>query len=156
MHSKHSIEKNEFEECTDSAATTVVEQTSENSSPSLRSLGYFVENFYAKNLDEISSWQQSRLIYLADFFPSLLESIKSTKEQCNEPESSISQIYEPVGEWRWRHTKWQAAAQIFWLEKGANVEKKVAISLWPLPILPCNGSYKRGGNQSFFNRLGKI
>lgn len=123
MHSKHSLGKNEFEECADSVLTTSVEQASENSSPSPRLLSYFVENCNAKNLDEISSWQQSRLIYLADFFPSLLESIKTTKDWCNETEERISQIYKPVSEWRWRHTKWQAAAQIFWLDKGANVEK---------------------------------
>lgn len=136
MHTKSSLEKNEFAKYVNSASET---------SSSSRSVGYFVENLHAKNLDEISSWQKSRLIYVNDFFPSLLDSNKSIKDRYSKPEISMS--YEPITEWERRHTMWQAAAQILWLDKEANIEKiKKKLLLNPklfalldLGILPSTG-----------------
>lgn len=122
VHGKFFLEKGE---CLESAASTitVVEQTSETPIQFSSSFDDCVKSSSTNNLDGLLSWQEAHLVYLADLFPSSLDLKKSRQDRGYLNKTSISQSYDPIGEWQRRHIKWQAAAHIFWLDKEANTEK---------------------------------
>ncbi len=109
------------------------------------SFGEGIKNFHAKNLDnyELSLCQKTHLNSLAH----LLSSVLDFKDQ---PMESVYRSlganlsFNLIGEWQRRHIKWQAAAQVFWLDIEANtkeIRKKLLssqelVDLLDLGILP--------------------
>jgi hypothetical protein len=72
------------------------------------------------NLDKLSSWQETYLIYLADLYPSSLD-FKNNLE--NGSKKCLTLSFRAIGEWQCRHIKWQAAAQVFWFDINANAKE---------------------------------
>lgn len=118
-HERYQLGKDEYLEFAANAATAIVKHSSGHSSkPSSPEV----------NLSELSPWQEEYLIYLATLFQSVLDLKRSVENGYYIPQEiqskmGISLNYKRIGEWPRRHIKWQAAAQIFWLDKEANVEK---------------------------------
>ena len=72
VHGKCFFKKGEYLEYRAYGARTVVEQALEASSQSRGFLNGCAGSSYAKNLDELSLWQEQYLIHLTTFFPSTL------------------------------------------------------------------------------------
>lgn len=145
VHGKCFFKKGEYLEYRAYGARTVVEQASEASSQSPGSLDGCAGSSHAKNLDELSLWQEKYLIHLTTFFPSMLDLKKSIENGSRKPLGEMDILsFRAIGEWQCRHIKWQAAAQVFWLDVKANakeISKKLLSSvelldlldLWKLP-----------------------
>lgn len=146
VHGKCFFKKGEYLEYRAYGARTVVEQALEASSQSRGFLNGCAGSSYAKNLDELSLWQEQYLIHLTTFFPSTLDLKKEFENGSRKTllEMSITFSFRVISEWQRRHTKWQAAAQVFWIDIEANakeISKKLLSSeelldlldLWVLP-----------------------
>ncbi len=123
VHDKYHLERNEYLEFVDSCGTAACEHISKGLPK-----GSSLPNKMILNRSELSPWQEEYLIYLATIFRSALDLQKNLENRCYIPAEAqrkmgVSLSYKVISEWQRRHIKWQAAAQIFWLDKGANAEK---------------------------------
>jgi hypothetical protein len=119
------------------------------------------EGVHAKSLDELSPWQEEYLTHLTTFFPSMLDLKKSIENGSMEAPGKIGITfsYRVISEWQRRHIKWQAAAQVFWLDIKANakeVSKKLfssaeLVDLLDLGVLPNIDKSPNGEEVEFRN-----
>ena len=123
LSNTHHLKKNEYMELIASTEETIVEQVK---GLSKRHTAFQVDTTISRN--KLSSLQKSYLVYLAEIFGALLDLKKSIENGCYIPKEAQSKIgvtfnYRIINEWQRRHIRWQAAAQVFWLDKGINTKK---------------------------------
>ncbi|MDP1609183.1 MAG: hypothetical protein Q8L98_07715 [Chlamydiales bacterium] len=153
VQGKYFLERGTYLEYKTYGNTTLRKPASEISGQSPSSFEEGAESVHAKSLDELSPWQEEYLIHLTTFSPSMLDLKKDIENGAEEPGKMLVLCnYWAITKWDRRHIKWQAAAQVFWLDIKANakeVSKKLfsseelvdLLDLWANPNIdkPPNG-----------------
>lgn len=117
------FKENEYMELIASTEKTIVEEV--KSYPKKMSI-YQVNTTISRN--KLSWRQKNYLVHLAEIFGALLDLKKSLENGYYIPKEAQRKIgvtfnYRVINEWQRRHIQWQAAAQVFWLDKDMNAEK---------------------------------
>lgn len=156
IHGKYFLERGTYLEYRTYGEVILGKRASEASSSPER----YTESIHAKSLDELSPWQEEHLTYLTTHFPLWLDTKKRIENGSEEPGKMLILCnYWTVNKWDRRHIKWQAAAQVFWLDIKANVKevsKKLLsseelVDLLDLGVLPNIDKSPNGEEVEFRN-----